>query len=159
MRAMELHWEHVVPRDLETVFDFHADPRNLERLHAGWPGFRPLGNSGSILPGAVTRVELAVFRLPLALGFEHTGYDRPHSFEERLMHGVFDTFHHVHEFERRDGATLVIDRVTIRLPWWLGGELSTRWFVRPRLQTYFAFRHRSLDQLVRQGEMGLTVPS
>ena len=150
---MRLLFEQVVPLPLERVFAFYEDPECLVRLSGSLPGFRLVSHDGGVREGCVTRVSvlLGPFRIPMT--FVHGPFVPLRSFQERQGRGPFREFHHVHEFERHPEGTLVRDALTVRLPWWLGGELATRWFAAPRLRKYFGLRNAEIVRLAGSGEM------
>ena len=156
---MDLVFETEVPAPRDAVFSFHAAPANLEVLMRGWPGFRILRHDGSVRPGSRTWIVQTVAGcVPLAMGFLHGEWDPPSRFEEEMVHGPFARFHHLHEFEERPGATLVRDRIGLRLrPEW-GGEVATGLVVGPALRRFFAHRHEVLRRLAADGALDLLPP-
>ena len=156
---MDFHFEQVIPADRGRVFDFHEDPGRLSALSEGMPGFRLVGHEGHIRPGAVTRVEVRVGPLSVALHNRHFLYDPPHRFGDRQVRGPFAEFRHVHSFEEmrgqgEAGGTLLRDDLEVRLPWWMGGEIAMRLFVAPRLRAYFELRRAAYARLAAAGAFG-----
>ena len=159
--AVEFLFETTVPAPRDAVFDFHADPGNLDALMAGWPGYRLLRHDGHVRPGAITRVRQRVaLVLPFEIGLRHHLYEPPHRFAESRVHGPFARFDHLHEFEDAPGGTLVRDRLALLLsPWW-GGAPATRWFVAPMVRRMWAHRHERLHGLAARGGLArATMPA
>lgn len=145
---MRLIFEHCVDAPLEAVFSFHENPGNLALLLADLPGFRMLHHARSIRKGNTTWFEVRVARiLPVVLGFRHVLYEPPHRFGERLIHGPFSEFTHVHEFHPDEWGTLVRDVIEIRLPWWYGGEFVMRSLVAPLIARTFRLRQAAIMRL------------
>lgn len=150
---MRLVFDHVVPLPRDEVFRFHTNPTNLARLLEGWRGFRMLRHEGSIRVGAEVWLEqrFAGF-VPVVMGFRHVLDDPPRAFAEQLVHGPFDRFHHLHEFEDKRGGTRVRDVLDVRAKACFGGELGTRVLVAPFVRELFRFRHAALERIAR-GEL------
>jgi ligand-binding SRPBCC domain-containing protein len=117
-----------LPRPL--VFAFFTNPANLRLLHYGWSKLRMIEHNHSVRSGDQTWVEMNVIGiLPMVFGFLHNGYEPGSRFGETLIHGPFERFSHVHEFEDHATGALVRDRLDIRLPWYYGGKLALKFFV------------------------------
>ena len=149
-----------LPVERESLFAFHEDPWNLRVLLAGWSRTTVLATEGHIRPGARTEVLERFGPLRLRLVFEHFLHEPPERFGERMVRGPFRRFEHVHRFlaVRSDPAALpsaeIEDEVQFEVPVWLGGELSARLFVLPRLRRFFEFRRRAYERLAAAGRFG-----
>lgn len=155
---MEFSFEQVIPAPLGNVFAFHKTPSYLKVLMRDWPTFRLLHHEGSVLPGrSVWIEEMIAGCIPVVLGFRHTIYEPPCRFGEELIHGPFNRFVHVHEFEDQGGGTLVRDRLLISLPRYYGGALGMRWLVAPKIRQVFEYRQQALHRLAEQGLLNQTV--
>jgi ligand-binding SRPBCC domain-containing protein len=153
---MEIEFSVRVPVPRERLFAFHANPDNLRLLLAGWKYTEVLSTEGHIEPGARLCVLERMGPLKLRFTFEQFVYEPPRCFGERMVRGLFRRFEHVHEFEEVGDdrlATLVHDRITVELPWWLGGALATRWLVTRRLRRFFAHRRRAYERLAVEGRL------
>ena len=151
---MILEFSHRVPASRAAVFAFHTSPANLSLLLDGWAGFELLEHGEKTEVGCITTVQQRFFGiLPIVSAFEHTEYSPPERFAEKALRGPFQNFHHVHEFEEDGAATIVRDKLDVRLRWFLGGEPMTRLFVGPFFARFFAFRHASLDRLHSEGAL------
>jgi ligand-binding SRPBCC domain-containing protein len=164
---MHFEFEQVIALPRATVFAFHEDPEHLVVLHRGWAAFRLIHHDGHLHQGSRTWFEITLARtLPVAMGFEHTIYEPPHRFGERLIHGPFSKFTHLHEFDEvfnkvgagasteTNAETRVRDLLDVELPWHYGGEVAMKAFIAPMLQRAFKFRQRTLLQLAQAGEIG-----
>lgn len=152
---MHLRFEQIVPVPRERLFAFHEDPRNLAVLFRASRSFRLLAHTGHIRAGAVTRVEYALHPLvPVAMAFEHFLYEPPLRFGERMLHGPFAEFVHVHAFDDLGEATRLRDELDVRLPAWLGGEAAMRLSAAGQLRAVFDLRHAELLKLAAEGALG-----
>jgi ligand-binding SRPBCC domain-containing protein len=151
---MHFKFEQKIPLPRTIVFAFHEDPEHLVLLHRGWAAFRMLHYDGRLHQGSRTWFETTIAGiLPVVMGFEHTVYEPPHRFGEKLIHGPFSKFTHIHEFDEINMRTTVRDVVEVELPWHYGGELAMRLFVAPMLQRAFKFRGAALLKLARDGNL------
>lgn len=154
MADMHLQFEQMIPMPRAAVYAFHEDPGHLELLHRGWCAFRMIQHEERVRAGGRLWFEVtAVGILPVALGFEHSLYEPGCRFGERLIHGPFRRFEHVHEFEDRDGATLVRDCLEVELPLYYGGEVMMKLLVGPMLRRAFAMRNAALLALAESGAL------
>lgn len=144
----------VIPVDFETVWDFYDSAEGLERLTPAWLGLRVrriVGPDGEpdppeYLVGTEIHLELEPFgpsALP-AIGWVAEITDREvadgrASFVDEQVdgRGPFETWRHAHRFVDLGDETLVVDRVTYRLPH--AGELP---LATPGLAVLFWYRHR-----------------
>jgi ligand-binding SRPBCC domain-containing protein len=158
---MHFRFEQFVPLPAANLFAFHENPQNLLHLYHGWAATRLIDHDAAVRPGCRTWIEVTAGRiLPVALGFEHTTYEPPIRFGERLIHGPFRRFDHVHEFEPRDGGTVVRDLIEVELPWCYGGEPAMRILIAPLVRSTFARRQASLLRLAQSGGIpALATPS
>jgi ligand-binding SRPBCC domain-containing protein len=141
---MRLRFEKSIPVPRTVLAAFHEDPANLAVLHHGWSRFRLLCHEGTRV-GCRTWFEITVAGiLPVALGFEHTHYEPPGHYSEKLIHGPFREFIHTHQFEEKQGGVVVCDVLEISLPWYYGGEALTRVLLAPLFEDIFHRRHEAL---------------
>jgi ligand-binding SRPBCC domain-containing protein len=150
---MELNFEHHVPLPRDTVFGFHENPRHLELILADWKPFRLLHCGDSIATGNEVWVEENMLGiLPIVLGYRHVVYEPPRRFGEELIHGPFQRFTHIHEFEDAGkGTTIVRDRLDVAVPWHYGGIIAMRRAVAPRIRHVFGLRGMALQKLAANG--------
>jgi ligand-binding SRPBCC domain-containing protein len=151
---MKFVFQQFLPEPPEVVFAFFRNPGCLPLLHAKEKHIRVLRHGHDVKIGNETWAEVTMLGiLPVILGFRHDLFEPPRRFGESLAHGVFEVFSHVHEFVERNGGTLVVDRIEIRLPWFYGGEAAVRWCVEAGLRRSFAARRLALERLVASGEL------
>jgi ligand-binding SRPBCC domain-containing protein len=102
----------------QAVFDFHADPRNIERV-----AFPPA--HVQLLPpydvplhlGSIVRVRVALFGLlPQIVETEIVVCDPPHEFADQQRRGPFRAWRHRHLFREVEGGTELTDDVEYELP-------------------------------------------
>jgi ligand-binding SRPBCC domain-containing protein len=127
------------------VFDFFADPRNLERLTPSWLHFEILTPSDIVIgQGTFLDYRLRLRGIPIRWQSVIDLWKPPHRFVDRQTKGPYSLWVHEHTFSERDGGTVVGDKVEYAVP---GGGLVQRFLVAPDLERIFQYRHRMLEQI------------
>jgi ligand-binding SRPBCC domain-containing protein len=134
-----------LPRPLEIVFPFFADPGNLEILTPPWLRFeivtpRPI----ALRSGALIDYRLRLHSIPLCWQSEITAWEPPHRFVDEQRRGPYRAWIHEHTFMESKGGSEVRDFVRYAAP---GGWLVDRLFVRHDVRRIFEYRTRKLHEL------------
>jgi ligand-binding SRPBCC domain-containing protein len=145
MRIFQFEAEQWLPRPLEEVFAFFADPRNLEAITPPWLRFE-IRTRGTVEmhQGAFIDYRLRLHGVPLTWQSEISVWDPPHEFVDIQVSGPYRLWRHQHLFEEEGGCTLVHDRVEYAVP---GGRLVQKFLVAPDVERIFEFRRRKLEQI------------
>ena len=127
-----------LPRGRTEVFEFFGDVRNLQKITPDWLDFSIL-TPPPIQLRSGTRIDykLKVHGLPVRWQTEITAWEPPLRFVDVQRKGPYRRWVHEHLFEKRDGGTLVQDRVSY-LP--LGGRLINWLFVQRDVRRIFEHR-------------------
>lgn len=146
MRTFLLERELWLDRGLDEVFSFFADPRNLEEITPSWLRFRVLSCSDEpIVAGTVICYRLRLHGIPISWTSRIPVWEPPHRFVDEQLSGPYRRWVHTHTFERRDGRTVVGDRVEYSV---LGGALVDRLLVRRDVEAIFDYRKHRLGELL-----------
>jgi len=147
MKEHTLIREQIIDADLDVVFAFFADAKNLETLTPPWLNFEIL-TPGPIEMAAGTLIDyrLRLHGIPIRWQSEITGWEPMRRFVDEQRRGPYRRWIHTHEFEAVDGGTLVRDHVRYAVP---GGALAHRWFVAPDLKKIWDYRAQQLEELFR----------
>jgi ligand-binding SRPBCC domain-containing protein len=138
-----------LPRPRPEVFEFFADPRNLERIHPAWARPRWLGPPPRLAAGAV--LDFRVRGLPGRWRVIIREFDPPYRFVDAQLQGPFARWEHRHRFGEGvngEAGTWVEDRVTYRLPLGPLGRLIHALGAGRRIRGLFDYRDRRLRQLL-----------
>ena len=142
-----------LPRPRAVVFEFFADPRNLERIHPAWARPRWLAPPPPRLSvGAVLDFRAAA--LPGRWRVIVREFDPPFRFVDAQVVGPFARWEHRHRFtegEATEGGTWVEDRVTYRLPLGPLGRLVHALGAGGQVRRLFDHRDRRLRALFAAG--------
>jgi ligand-binding SRPBCC domain-containing protein len=141
VRAHRLEREQIVPHPLADVFEFFAQPRNLEAITPPWLGFAVLTPDPiAMAPGALIDYRLVLHGLPLRWLTRIEAWEPGRLFVDRQVRGPYRLWHHRHEFEPHPRGTLVRDRVRYALPLGPLGAAAHFAFVRRDLERIFNYR-------------------
>ena len=131
-----------VPRPREEVFVFFSDARNLDAITPPWVRFRmETAAPVAMKVGALIDYKLRVRGFPIRWRTKITEWDPPVRFVDEQLRGPYRLWIHEHEFEPRDGGTLVRDRVRYAVPF---DFLVHRLFVDRDVARIFAYRTEHL---------------
>jgi ligand-binding SRPBCC domain-containing protein len=145
METYHLQTEIWLARPRQQVFEFFADPRNLERITPPWLGFEILTPAEiKIGTGTLLDYRLRLRGIPLRWQSEIAAWEPPRRFVDRQLKGPYSLWVHEHRFDERDGGTVVGDRVEYAVP---GGRLVQRFLVAPDLHKIFYYRHKALAEI------------
>jgi ligand-binding SRPBCC domain-containing protein len=140
--AMRFMRESLIRAPAERVFAFHQLPDALHRLTPLWEKTQLIAPSRSLEIGERTTVRLRLFGLvPVLCVSEHTRFDPPRMFEDRMLRGPFRRWIHRHLVIPADSGTILRDEVDYDLPLWPLGNLFAPVLVEPRLKRLFEYRH------------------
>jgi len=131
------------------VFEFFANPENLERITPSFLSFRVL-TPAPIDMRRGTRIDyrLGMRGLPMKWRSEITTWEPPLRFVDVQVRGPYRHWEHTHVFQERDGGTFITDRVryVLRGPGFIAPAIN-RLLVVPDLTRIFAFRHQALQEI------------
>ena len=97
----------LIPRLLDEVFPFFADPNNLGRLTPPGLGFEFLTSDRSMRSGLRIDYRLRpLARVPVHWQTLIDAYEPPHGFHDIQAKGPYRSWAHRHTFEAVDGGTV-----------------------------------------------------
>ncbi len=138
MVTHEFRSEIWLPRPIEEVFAFFADPKNLDSITPAWLSFRMVTPEPiEMRAGTLLDYRLRIRGLPISWRSKITAWQPPHRFVDEQIRGPYQLWIHEHCFEARDAGTLAQDHVRYAVPFdWLLHKLM----VRPDVERIFAYR-------------------
>ncbi len=138
-----------LPKQLEEVFGFFTDARNLQVLTTEWLSFSILTPTPILMrPGTIIDYRLRLHGFPIRWQSEITAWEPPHRFVDEQRRGPYKLWVHEHRFAAQDNGTLVTDCVRYAV---LGGRLVEWLFVRRDVERIFQFRREKLLALFGSG--------
>jgi len=148
-----------VPREIDEVFAFFEDPRNLPRITPPWLGFKLLSiEPDSIREGTQIVYRLRWFGVPYLWRTLIKEWIPNERFVDTQLNGPNILWHHTHTFEPRDGGVWMTDFVRCRLPFGPFGALMHRLLVRRQLDEIFDYRVQRIAELLSDGQAHIDPP-
>jgi ligand-binding SRPBCC domain-containing protein len=136
-----------VPVDLPSVFEFFANPSNLESITPPRLRFRIL-NMPAAGMGRGARIEyrLSLRGIPFRWKTVISAWEPGVLFADEALRSPFRSWFHLHEFDEVEDGTRIRDTVWYRLPLHPLGEVAHRW-VAKELDAIFDFRQQMISTL------------
>ncbi|MGE3535964.1 MAG: CDP-paratose 2-epimerase [Candidatus Tectimicrobiota bacterium] len=136
----------LLPRPIDEVFAFFAEPQNLEAITPPFLRFRILTAAPiHLTPGSLIEYRLQLFHMPFHWRTRIELYHPPCCFTDVQLAGPYRYWHHLHVFCTVPGGTLALDRVDYALPWGLLGQAVHTLSVRRLLERIFDYRRQQLQ--------------
>jgi uncharacterized protein (TIGR01777 family) len=138
--------EQFVPRELNEVFPFFSDARNLEAITPEWLNFKikSVSTGDKIEKGTKIRYRLKLHGVPIAWLTDIAEWQPPTLFVDNQLKGPYSLWYHEHSFETVKGGTLLKDWVRYRLPMGKLGSWVGLGKVRSDVSKIFAHRKQSI---------------
>ncbi len=136
----------------QAVYDFHADPRNIERVAAPQTHVQLLTPFDVPLRlGSVVRARVALFGLlPQIVETEIVVCDPPREFADVQRRGPFRAWRHRHLFREVEGGTELTDDVEYELPTALPFRLLGTKAMTGMMANLFASRQELTKKLLEE---------
>ena len=149
MKPRTLAAEMWLPLAIGQVFSFFSDAFNLEQLTPPWVHFQVLTPRPiEMCVGMRLDYRLRIRHVPIRWGSEITVWQPPHQFVDEQRRGPYLYWIHRHDFEEKDGGTLVRDHVDYLPRGWICAPLINHLLVAPDLQVIFNYRHKKIRALL-----------
>ncbi len=145
-----LESSQTVHADIEQVWAFFSDPRNLSKITPPELDFAILSTLPQhIYPGMMIEYRVRpLFGIPARWVTEITHVEQGKLFVDEQRIGPYRIWHHEHHFKQLDGGRIeMTDRVTYALPFGLLGDLLHFPIVKPQLAKIFSFRENAVREL------------
>jgi ligand-binding SRPBCC domain-containing protein len=129
------------------VFQFFADPHNLEKITPPWLRFKVCSRPSEMVAGAEIRYSLRLHGVPIRWVSRIDVWEPPRRFVDVQVHGPYRLWHHTHSLEPGgDHDVLMLDAVRYALPFGPVGELIDRALVHHDLERIFDYRHEAIER-------------
>ncbi|MBI5504318.1 MAG: TIGR01777 family protein [Deltaproteobacteria bacterium] len=147
--ARELRLEMWIDRSPREVFEFFADPDNLESTTPQSLGLRIVkAPQGPLHEGALLEYRLRLHGIPLRWRARVEVWDPPRAFVSSQLRGPCKAWRHTREFEPLDGGTVVRDIVRYEPPVGAVGEWMAGRRIEADIAFIFAYRRTRLLELL-----------
>ena len=147
----EIYLETKIHAQAETCFDLMRDIRLHTETTAQTNEKAVAGvASGVIGLGQTVTFEGTHFGIRQRLTVMVVEFDRPWRFVDVMVKGSFKSFVHIHEFEPRDGGTLMRDTLIWESPFGILGNLADKLIIRGHLTKLVSERNARLRALAEE---------
>ena len=145
----ELEMEQWIPQPLDKTFSFFKKCENLEPLTPEYLNFRIVDKStDTVREGTTIDYRLRLHGVPFSWQSMITQWEPNRQFADIQTKGPYTYWHHKHEFENKNGGTLIKDHVTYKVPFGILGDLLAYNFIRKDLETIFLYRRSKIKELL-----------
>lgn len=143
-----LIFETPIPCNVESLFDFHADTKNLPLITPQDTSVEILKLETPLKEGneAMLRIKKGWLSFVWELTFETVDY--PHLIVDVATRSPFKLFRHEHHFIEVDATHSILrDVVTFSLPFWPLSTVTV-WFVKRDMRKMFAYRQQKTKEAI-----------
>ena len=137
-----------IEASVERCFDISLNV-DLHRRSVAHTRERPVAGvmRGTMKLGDTVTWEAIHFGVKQHLTTQITSYDRPHSFTDEMIRGVFHSMKHIHEFAPQPPGTLMFDLLSFRAPLGLLGSVAEKLILTRYMRGLLLIRNRYLKQV------------
>lgn len=148
MAPQTLRTSQFIPRPIDEVFPFFADPQNLRRLTPASMGIEFRSSDFAMREGLEIEYRIRPLAgVPITWRAVIEDYDPPHGFTDTQLRGPYRRWEHRHTFRAVEGGTQVDDEVTYEMPFGLLGRLAHLLAVKSELEQIFSHRARTIERI------------
>lgn len=145
----EIEMEQWVPQPLNKTFSFFKEAQNLEKITPEFLSFKVLNQSTpEIQEGTKINYRLSLHGFPVGWQSKITYWKPNQKFSDFQLKGPYTYWCHTHEFEEKNGGTLIKDRVLYKVPFGVPGDLVAGKWIRKDLEKIFNYRYKTIDTLM-----------
>jgi len=145
----EINIEQWVPQPVNKTFSFFKEAKNLEKITPKFLKFKILKQSTpEIQEGTKINYRLSLHGLSIGWQSMITDWKPDKKFSDIQLKGPYNHWYHTHEFEEKNGGTLIKDRVLYRVPFGIPGDLVAGKFIKKDLETIFNYRYKIIENLL-----------
>lgn len=147
----ELKMEQWIPKPIDEAFAFFKEAKNLEKITPDEMNFKVLNQSTeNIQEGTVFNYSLLVHKFPMRWKSKITDWNPKSHFSDIQINGPYDYWFHRHDFEEKDGGTLIKDHVLYKVPFNIAGDLIVNRFIRNDLEKVFTYRQKKINEIFNE---------
>ena len=145
-------YKHVttVDADIDSTFKWFEHEGSFRRLMPPWEVAEEVRADETLDVGSQRVFRFPMGPLKMTWVAEHTAYNPPHHFADKMVKGPFWHWTHNHNLSEVDGKTEVIDDVTYQVPFGALGNLADTvlggMLVKSRLSRMFKARELRLQR-------------
>ena len=146
----QLYFEQFLNADIDTVWDFFSDARNLEKLTPPKMNMKVLSKLDryQLFQGMeISYFVSPLFSIPVYWKTEIIKVDNKKEFIDIQSKGPFKLWKHTHQFIEKENGVLMIDSIVYELPFGKIGDIVNKPFVLKNLNELFEYRQSVCNNL------------
>ena len=148
--ANEFVVEHWLPLPIDKVFSFFKEPKNLEQITPAYLNFKVIKQSSKeITEGTKINYRLKLHGIPMWWQSKIVDWEPNQKFSDTQTHGPYNHWYHTHEFEEKEGGTLIRDHVKYKLPLGIPGDCIAGSWVQKDLENIFDYRRKKIEEIFK----------
>ena len=150
------HYKHEteVEADIDSTFAWFEHEGSFRRLMPPWEVAEEVRADDSLEIGSQRVFRFPMGPLKMTWVAEHTAYNPPQFFSDKMVKGPFWSWKHDHHFAESRGVTTVVDEVSYQVPFGSLGNLADRvlrgMLVKGRISRMFKARELRLKRDMKQ---------
>jgi ligand-binding SRPBCC domain-containing protein len=143
----------VIAAPLERCFDLSRSI-DLHMASTNWTGEKAICGvtSGLIGPNEEVTWQGRHFGLMLTHASRITAFNRPHHFQDCMLHGRFQTFCHDHHFEEQGNGTMMRDQMVFEAPFGVVGRMLETLLLESHMRDLLVRRNEAVKRAAESGE-------
>lgn len=148
-----LRSEQLLNVSIEKAWEFFSNPKNLENITPAYMGFKITSQLDSkAYPGQIITYKVNILPgISSSWVTEITQVKDQEFFIDEQRFGPYKMWHHEHVFKPLEGnKTLMIDKISYKIPFGILGHLAQKLFIKKQLTTIFEFRTLTLNRLFNE---------
>ncbi|OSZ82832.1 hypothetical protein CAP35_06095 [Chitinophagaceae bacterium IBVUCB1] len=149
MSVYKLERKQLIKCDMDTLWAFFADARNLSAITPSYMNFVITSDmpKGDVYAGQVITYKVSpLMGIPMFWMTEITHVEKNKRFVDEQRVGPYKMWHHQHSFEETPDGILMTDLVHYRLPLWILGDIAHTLFVKKQLENIFDYRYQQIGK-------------
>tara|TARA_Y100000739_G_C20310926_1_gene329878 strand:+ start:97 stop:555 length:459 start_codon:yes stop_codon:yes gene_type:complete len=147
MRLHQLKYTTIIDADIEQVWNFFSNPKNLEELTPKNMKFEIKNTDDtSMYAGKLIAYNITpLARIPMTWVTEITQHKQQDYFIDEQRFGPYKFWHHLHKFIEEEGKTKMIDEVSFAYYGGFIGDLVQHSLITKRINDIFQFRTKKIS--------------
>ena len=144
----KLHFKQHLKADLDRVWNFFTDEKNLEILTPDFLNFNVLGKSTeTIKEGTLINYKLKLRGIPIGWQTKIEVWEPKSKFVDRQLKGPYKLWHHTHRFTSDKKGVLVEDIIRYDLYFSRISQPLIGWYVKKDVEKIFTFRQEKMREI------------
>ena len=150
MAFYQLNYRQLIKADMNTVWEFIANPRNLKTITPEYMGFDITSEDTPdvMYEGMIISYKVSpFFNIKNDWVTEITRIRENEFFVDEQRIGPYVFWHHQHFFMQTAEGIDMRDKVTYSPPFGMLGAVSNKLFIRKKLEEIFSYRREAINKL------------